>query len=184
MFRSPSSFAPRPSPRFLLLTPFSVDSVPSVLKSSSYTSSELAAAPSLFSFFCKKSAKLTPLFSISCALFKKECFANFFTISSFRTLLQNTGVYLHSQPEGFPCFPQLRLCARTAIPATQLFSYICFTVLWIPGWGGLPLSFVLLHRFYGHPTPKADTPCQLSPSCINSSVARIVPPNRRLEAST
>jgi hypothetical protein len=85
MFRSPRSCAPSPSPGFLLLAPSSLDSASSVLKSPSYTSSALPAAPSLFSFFCKKSAKLTPLFSISYTLFKKECFANFFTISSFRT---------------------------------------------------------------------------------------------------
>ncbi len=40
---------------------------------------------------CEKSQKLTPLFSQSSALLKKEHFANFFGISGFRTLLQNTG---------------------------------------------------------------------------------------------
>jgi hypothetical protein len=40
---------------------------------------------------CEKSQKLTPLFSQSSALLKKEHFANSFGISTFRTLLQNTG---------------------------------------------------------------------------------------------
>jgi hypothetical protein len=43
------------------------------------------------SLFCKKNEKVTPLFSDSSALFKKECFDNSFSINSFRTLLQNTG---------------------------------------------------------------------------------------------
>jgi hypothetical protein len=41
--------------------------------------------------FCKRSQKLNPMFSHSSALFKEEHSANFFGISGFRTLLQNTG---------------------------------------------------------------------------------------------
>jgi len=44
-----------------------------------------------FSLFCKKSQKLNPLFSILCALFKKEYFHNSSFINRFRTLLQNAG---------------------------------------------------------------------------------------------
>jgi hypothetical protein len=40
---------------------------------------------------CKRSQKLTPLFSDSSALLKGEYSANSFGISGFRTLLQNTG---------------------------------------------------------------------------------------------
>src|SRR5208282_35789 len=49
------------------------------------------SAPSLFSLFVTKRKKLTPLFSCSSALFKKECLPNPFAIKAFRTLLQNTG---------------------------------------------------------------------------------------------
>jgi hypothetical protein len=40
---------------------------------------------------CKRSQKRTPLFSQSSALLKKEHFANSFSVSALRTLLQNTG---------------------------------------------------------------------------------------------
>src|ERR1700730_12675554 len=48
------------------------------------------SAPSLFSFFAAKCTKLTPLFSNSSALFKKECLPKPFSIKAFRTLSQNT----------------------------------------------------------------------------------------------
>jgi hypothetical protein len=43
------------------------------------------------SLFCRNSAKISPSFSYSSALFKKECLDKSFPINSFRTLLQNTG---------------------------------------------------------------------------------------------
>jgi hypothetical protein len=49
------------------------------------------------SLLCKNTEKLTPLFSIFSALFKRECFADSFRINDFRTLLQNTGG-VHRQP--------------------------------------------------------------------------------------
>jgi hypothetical protein len=45
---------------------------------------------SLFPLFSRKWQKLTPLFSHSSALLKKECFRNSFPINNFRTLSQNT----------------------------------------------------------------------------------------------
>jgi hypothetical protein len=52
------------------------------------------SAPSLFSLFATKRAKLTPLFSYSSPLFKKERLPNPFAINPFRTLSQNTGGYI------------------------------------------------------------------------------------------
>jgi hypothetical protein len=49
------------------------------------------SAPSLFSLFAAKRTKLTPLFSYSSALLKKECLPKPFAINLFRTLSQNTG---------------------------------------------------------------------------------------------
>ncbi len=55
-------------------------------------SSTFSSLPSFtLSPFYKKSEKITPLFSDSSALFKKERLDNSFSINSFRTLLQNTG---------------------------------------------------------------------------------------------
>jgi hypothetical protein len=48
------------------------------------------SAPSLFLLFATKRKKLTPLFSYSSTLFKKECLPRPFAINLFRTLLQNT----------------------------------------------------------------------------------------------
>jgi len=45
---------------------------------------------SLFSLFATKRTKLTPLFSYSSPLFKKECLPKPFAINLFRTLSQNT----------------------------------------------------------------------------------------------
>jgi hypothetical protein len=53
---------------------------------------------SLFSLFATKRTKLTPLFSHSSPLFKKECLPKPFAIKLFRTLLQNTR-------GGTPCDP-------------------------------------------------------------------------------
>jgi hypothetical protein len=52
-----------------------------------------SSSRSLFglSLFYKKGQKITPLFSDSSALFKKECFDNPLPFNSFRTLLRNTG---------------------------------------------------------------------------------------------
>src|ERR1700726_2864285 len=52
------------------------------------------SAPSLFSLFATKRTKLTPLFSYSSALFKKECLPKPFAINPFRTLSQNTGWHI------------------------------------------------------------------------------------------
>jgi hypothetical protein len=51
-----------------------------------------SSSRSLFglSLFFKKGQNITPLFSDSSALFKKECFDNPLPFNSFRTLLQNT----------------------------------------------------------------------------------------------
>src|SRR5580658_3045594 len=54
-------------------------------------SSPPAAPASLLALLCKKSAKLSPVFSDSCALFKKESSSNYFTINKFHTLSQNAG---------------------------------------------------------------------------------------------
>jgi hypothetical protein len=48
------------------------------------------SALSLFSLFATKSTNLTPLFSCSSPLFKKECLPKPFAIKLFRTLSQNT----------------------------------------------------------------------------------------------
>ena len=90
MFRPPNSSTHSQSPQSSFPDPFSVTSVISVLKFPSNTSSLSPASPPLFSLFCKKNAILTSSFSNSYVLFRKECFANFFTINNFHTLLQNT----------------------------------------------------------------------------------------------
>ena len=59
------------------------------------------SAPSLFSLFATKRAKLTPLFSHSSALFKKECLLKPFAIKLFRTLSQNTRGCTLSSPSPF-----------------------------------------------------------------------------------
>jgi hypothetical protein len=58
------------------------------------------AAPSLSSLFATKRTRLTPLFSYSSALFKKECFPKPFAIKLFRALLQSTGGHI-LQTKGF-----------------------------------------------------------------------------------
>ena len=93
-----SYFAPSPFPS---LAPSdrplpSVYSVPSVLKSPFHNptfppSNDKPLPYSLFSLSRKNHAKLNPPFSISSALFKKDCSRNSFPINNFRTLLQNTG---------------------------------------------------------------------------------------------
>ena len=60
------------------------------------------AAGSLFSLFSAKRKKLTPLFSNSSILSKKECLPKPFAIKAFRTLLQNTRV----PPPPFQIFPR------------------------------------------------------------------------------
>jgi hypothetical protein len=183
MFRPPNSYAPSPLPRFLLLAPLSVDSVPSVLKAPSNTSSVLPSAPSLFSLFCTKSQKLTPSLSDPYALFKKECFANFFTINNFRTLLQYTRGVPTSSAQRLPMFStvaSLRTHTNTRNPFlyNRLLHSSLFThILSLPPVFSPPPTGAQL-------PPNTETPCQLPPSCIDSSGARIVPPNRRLEAST
>jgi hypothetical protein len=76
-------------------------------------------SPSCFtlSLFCRKSAKITPLFSYSSALFKKECFDNSFPINDFRTLLQNTGGGTASPKTSSLSFPIL--AARHSSLATK-----------------------------------------------------------------
>jgi hypothetical protein len=77
---------PLPFPQY----PFASSRIPS-----SAALCELRVSPSssrsLFglSLFYKKGQKITPLFSDSSALFKKECFDNPLPFNSFRTLLQN-----------------------------------------------------------------------------------------------
>jgi hypothetical protein len=58
-------------------------------------------APSLFSLFAAKRTKLTPLFSYSSTLFKKECLPKPFAIKRFRTLSQNTRGCTLSSPSPF-----------------------------------------------------------------------------------
>jgi hypothetical protein len=59
------------------------------------------SAPSLFSLFATKRTKLTPLFSYSSPLFKKECLPKPFAIKLFRTLSQNTWGCTLSFPSPF-----------------------------------------------------------------------------------
>ena len=63
------------------------------------------SAPSLFSLFATKRTKLTPLFSYSSALFKKECLPKPFPINLFRTLSQNTRGCTLSAPSSFDFKP-------------------------------------------------------------------------------
>jgi hypothetical protein len=56
---------------------------------------------SLFSLFAPKCTKLTPLFSYSSTLFKKECLPKPFAIKLFHTLSQNTRGCTRSFPSPF-----------------------------------------------------------------------------------
>jgi hypothetical protein len=154
MFRSHSL-------RFPLQDLFSAHSVPPASKS-----------PSLLFVLCtllQERQKLNSLFSNSCALFKKEYFSNFFTISNFQTLLQNTGGVRSSAARRLPTISTSAPVGHTATPANQLFSYVYSTILWIRRVGGLPHGFGSFHPFCRRPRPKAETSCQLRPSCIDSS---------------
>jgi len=158
-------------PCFPLEALSSVDSVPGVypdrigaLKSPSNTSSLSPAAPSLFSLFCKKSAKLTSSISNPYALFKKECFANFFTISDFRTLLQNTRCVPISSAQRLPIFSTASpLCthsnARNPFSFNRLLHSSLFTH--IPS---LSLPFAPRHQPNRQLPPNVETSCQLPPS--------------------
>lgn len=76
---------------------FSLTSLPPFCSPRSYSFRVLTvcsvSSPSCLTLllFCKNSERINPVFSYSCALFKKECFANSSTIYDFRTLLKNTG---------------------------------------------------------------------------------------------
>ena len=116
------------------------------------------SAPSLFSFFATKRTKLTPPFSCSSALFKKECLPKPFAISLFRTLSQNTrGVHLSNQ-RFFRSRSSLQALPHAAIPFRMTFfahphpltpieSYSCKN----RGEGGtrLPASQVHPKKSYG-----------------------------------
>ena len=99
-----------------------------------FTLSFEGAAPiSASSLFAAKRTKLTPLFSYSSALFKKECLPKPFAINLFRTLLQNTrggGHILQAKSLSRSCssqapfrlhyllyIPHLHKTRRNALPA-------------------------------------------------------------------
>ena len=111
----------------------SAGSVPSVLRSPFPNSTvslpnDKPLLYSLFSLFRKNHAKLNPSFSISSALFKKECSRNPFPINNFRTLLQNTG--------GGSKYLYLVFSSRfTAPPATPIPPVVYAQLSSYPGWG-------------------------------------------------
>jgi hypothetical protein len=167
MFR-PNSSTHSQSPQSSFPDPFSVTPVPSGLKSPSNTSSLSPASPSLFSLFCKRSAKLTSSFSNPYALFKKECFANFFTISNFRTLLQNTRGVPTSSTQRLPIFStaaplRTHSSVHNPFPFNRLLHSSLFTHIF------LSLPFSPLHQRERRLPANAETSCQLVPSCIDSS---------------
>jgi hypothetical protein len=132
MFRPPNGSTRSQSPQSSFPDPFSVPPVPSVLTPPSNTSSLSSAAPSIFSLFCTKSAILTSSFSNPYALFKKERFANFFTINHFRTLLQNTRSVPASSTQRLPIFStdtpvRTHSNARNPFPFSRLLHSSLFT---------------------------------------------------------
>ena len=86
---------------------------PSKSVSASQFLSRFALSP-----FCKKSEKLNSLFSHSCALFKKECFNNSFSLNRFRALLQNTGGYT-LQDTSFPASIRLPIAIPFRIRTSE-----------------------------------------------------------------
>jgi hypothetical protein len=117
-----------------ILVPGSVLRAPRALcvNPPSNTSSLSSAAPSIFSLFCTKSAILTSSFSNPYALFKKERFANFFTINHFRTLLQNTRSVPASSTQRLPIFStdtpvRTHSNARNPFPFSRLLHSSLFT---------------------------------------------------------
>jgi hypothetical protein len=67
--------------------------------SNSSPSLDSSSSPCLFSLIRKKNQKINPLFSNPYALLKKSVSVNSFTISSFRTLLQNTRAVHPARPK-------------------------------------------------------------------------------------
>src|SRR5579863_5655455 len=166
MFRLPNSSSHSPQSSFP--DPFSVTSVISMLKSPSNISSLSPAAPSLFSLFCKKSAILTSSFSNPYALFKKDCFANFFTINHFPTLLPNTWGVPASSAQRLPIFStgtplRTHSNARNPFLFNRLLHSSLFTHIF------LSLPFSPLHQRERRLPPNTETSCQFLPSCIDSS---------------
>ena len=114
------------------------------------------------------SAILTSSFSNPYALFKKDCFANFFTINHFPTLLPNTWGVPASSAQRLPIFStgtplRTHSNARNPFLFNRLLHSSLFTHIF------LSLPFSPLHQRERRLPPNTETSCQFLPSCIDSS---------------